>query len=211
MDDFLTALNSKALGADRVPKLEDMFYGTPDLMPTEDREEMIFKYTYLSESIPSLAREYRVTPNALHQYILDEEIEQKKTKTEEELVQFESEVSAKYKNLRVRLSGLLALHTAKVWRYLAQSEENILLALSHATDELRNAAFVDTRALSSLASVHTKMTDRHALFTNAMNVAHDKDIKGLIDVLAQKLNEVLDDIEGSVYKLPSEEKVIGSD
>lgn len=183
------------------------FVGHPDRLPLAARQELIYRYQFLEETIPTLASEYRLTPAALTEWIEEHEIEIQLLETEEDLANFESHVNETYKNLRVRMSGLVPLHTAKAWQSLAISSENLLAALEYATHRLHANAkdgFVDSKELKALTEAHSKMVDKHNLIKQAIEVPAERDMKNIVDAFQKSLEDLFDEIDGSSYTLPSE-------
>lgn len=185
------------------------WYGHPKDLPLSYREELIYRYQFLDESINTLAREYRVTPIALTEWLDENEVQTKVFETDEDLANFETHVNQTYKDLRVRMSGLVALQTVKAWHSLAISEDHILHTLEYATHHMHDQAkggFIDVKALKSLTDAHAKVVDRQILIKQAIEVPADRDLKNVVDGFQKSLKDLFDEIDGSSYSLPSEDK-----
>lgn len=206
MEDFINAYNnSKSPLGDPGTVLEKPFVGDPRRLPKPVVEELLYKFQYLQETIEDLAFFYRVTPRALEQYLETYEVAPEPLDTPEQLAKFESDNNARYKNIRVRLSGLVALHTAQTWSQLAESENNLLASLKNATLHLSTQQYPDAKTISALTTAHNKIVDRHQLIKNAIDVPADRDVKNLIDTITKSLEDVLDRIDSEAPRLPSEE------
>lgn len=205
MNDFVTAYNKNLTSETEEGILEKPFKGSPDNLSQPEIEELKYRFMYLHESVEDLAFLYRLTPQALQNFITREELIMISLSNDDDYAEFESTVTAKYKQNRIKLSGLVTLHTAKSWSQLALAEENLLASLVQATEQARKQVFPDAKTLASLANTHNKLIDRHALIKNAIDVPAVKDAKGIVDALTKSLEDVLDRIDGSSYKLPSED------
>ena len=185
-NDFIKALNNKKDLESPDDTVIRPFIGAPSMLPLAEREELIYRYQYLEESIEFLGTHYQVTPSSLKAWLDKHDIERKELKTEDDLHDFEAHVNETYKSLQVRLLGLVALNSAKAWGSLAISEENILFGLETATKNVSEQRFPDAKTLSSLASAHDKLVGRHELIVKAMETAGDV-VKALKDHLTWEL------------------------
>lgn len=173
MDDFLTAFNNKKQDEAESGTIVRPFISCPTLLPLAERQELVYRFQYLEESIEALALHYRLSPKKVEEYIEEQDIERIALKTEEDIIQFEEHVNALYKSLQVRLIGLTALNTAKTWQSLATAEEDLLASLNNATKAVMAQERPDPKTLSSLVGTHAKIADRHDLIQKGMAAAGD--------------------------------------
>jgi hypothetical protein len=182
------------------------FVGNPANLPLAARQELVYRFQFLDESIHVLASEYRVTPIALEEWLDKHEVEIQALETEEDVAAFETHVQGIYKDLRVRMSGLVPLHTARAWDSLVRSSEHLLASLEYATHRLHAQAkegYVDAKELKALSDVHNKITTQHQLIKQAIEVPADRDMNKIVDAFQKSLEDLFDEIDGSSYKLPS--------
>jgi len=185
-NDFIKALNNKKDLESPEDTVVRPFVGAPTMLPLAERQELIYRFQYLEESVEFLATHYQVTPSSLRAWLNENSIERKALKTEEDLHDFEVHVNETYKSLQVRLLGLVALNSAKAWSSLAVSENNILFGLETASKNVSEQKYPDAKTLSSLASAHDKLVGRHELIVKAMETAGDV-VKALKDHLTWEL------------------------
>jgi hypothetical protein len=185
------------------------FVGDPALLSLPAREELCYRYQYLEESIPTLASDYRVTPKALQDFFLENDIHPQELSTPDQIAAFETRVNETYKSIRIRMSGLVALQTARAWEKLAISEDYLLASLAKASElihEKANNQFVDARELKQLIDAHAKVVDRQQLIREAIKVPAAIDIEGLANTLQKSLEQLLEEIDGDAKKLPKEQE-----
>jgi len=207
MNDFLNKFNEQER-KDSTGALTPVgpFYGTPLRLPPPAQEELIYRYQFLEDSITSLASMFRLTPKALEEWLEDSSISQIQLDTPEAEAEFETHVNETYKQTRIKLSGLVTLHSARAWDSLAESETNLLFSLQRATHLMANLAEdgrVDSQELKRLIDSHAKLTDRQAILHKAIEIPAVRDLENTTDALTKSLKDLLDEIDGSSYKLPS--------
>ena len=188
-NDFIKAFNNKQDNSISDDMVRKPFVGAPSMLPLAERQELIYRYQYLDESIEFLATHYYVTPSSLKAWLNQNDIERKELKTEEDIHDFEVHVNELYKSLQIRLLGLVALNSAKAWESLAMSEENILFGLETASKNVSEQRYPDAKTLASLASAHDKLVGRHELIVKAMDKAGDV-VQALKDHLSWELEVV---------------------
>lgn len=207
MESFFNKYREHEAGTGQLESVLRPFVGDPNLLSLPAREELIFRYQYLEEGIPPLASEFRVTPRALEEYFEENGVFPQSLSTPQELAEFETHVNETYKSIRIRMSGLVAIQSARAWERLAKAEENLLASLVKATELVHEKAsnqFVDARELKQLVDAHAKVVDRQQLIKEAISVPAAADVKGLADALTQSLEDLLNKIDGEGRTLPSE-------
>lgn len=183
MDDFITAYNKKQQNEAGPDTVTRPFIIDPQFLSLADRQELIYKYQYLEESIESLALQYRLAPNKLASWLKDNEISPKTLKSEEEVKEFEKEVTEIYKSIQTRLLGLTVLHSAKAWQSLAQVEEELLASLTNASKAVGLQKHPDHRTIASLANTHERLVSRHAIIQEGLDKA--KESGGLFQAITK--------------------------
>lgn len=173
MDDFLVALNKKQRDNATPGTVDRPFIGEPSLLPLAERQELIYKYQYLEETIEALALHYRLVPTRLQEWLQEQNVERKAIKTEEDMAEFEEHVSGLYSSIQTRLLGLTVLHSAKAWQVLATAEEDLLASVRQASLALSKQEVPDVRAISSLSSTHERLVTRHKIIQEALEKAKD--------------------------------------
>lgn len=184
------------------------FVGKPEALPLPSREEMIYRYQYLDETIPSLARRYRVTPRALTAYFESHNVHRVTLETEEDYEQFQSYTNQLYRDIRVRMSGLVALQSAKAWETLAVTEDNLLASVKAATQNLQqrmDEGYSDIKGLKQLTDTHIKLVDRQDLIKRAIEKPAEYDVSEIANSLSEELKSIMESTEGKLT-LPSEDK-----
>lgn len=184
------------------------FIGHPKNLSLPQRQELVYRFQFLEESVPTLASAYRLTPIALQEWLDENEVAIQRLETEEDIAQFETQVNAAYKDTRIRMTGLVALHSAVAWESLQRSSEDLLASLELAAKRVRSNAqdgFVDVKELKGLIDAHAKVIDKHALIKQAIDVPADRDMNNVVEGLQKTLEDLLDEIDGSSYKLPSQQ------
>jgi hypothetical protein len=206
MNDFFTKYQEYE-GTLQPPVLKP-FVGDPHRLSLPAREELHYRYQYLEESVQELARDFRVTPSALQDYFLENNITPQDLDTPEALATFEDRVNETYKSIRIRMSGLVSIQTARAWESLAISENHLLASLEKASQKIHENAvtsFIDAKELKTLVDAHAKIVDRQQMIKEAINVPAAIDVKGLADSLSKSLESLLDEIDGESKKLPCEQ------
>jgi len=210
MDDFIQKYNDENFTSQfDVNEPLTKFVGDPRNLPLAARQELVYRFQFLEETVSTLASTYRLTPIALEEWLDENEVEIQRLETEEDVANFEAHVNAQYKDLRVRLSGLVALHTARAWESLAVSSEHLLASLEYATQQAHANAkngLVEVKALKSLVDAHSKLTEKHQLIKQAIEVPADRDLKSVVDGFQKSLEDLFNEIDGSSYELPSQAK-----
>jgi len=207
MDDFFSKKRQQEAMSDFGAVLKP-FVGCPTRLSVAKRQELIYRYQYLEESTHTLASEYRLTPKATEDYFKENNISPILLETPEDFAKFEEHVKEVYKNIRVRLSGLVAIQNAIAWDTLAVSEGHLLASLENATRlcQERSEYAVDAKELKQLVDAHAKVIDRQQVIRNAIDVPAKADIEELTDTLARTLEELLDEIDGESRKLPKDQQ-----
>ena len=149
------------------------FVGDPSLLPLAERQEVIYKFQYLEESIESLALQYRLAPPKLETWLKENKVERKRLVSDEEIQAFEKEVTETYKSIQTRLIGLTVLHSAKAWQSLARVEEELLASLENAAKAISEQVNPDHRMLSSLANTHERIVNQHTIIQEGLNKAKE--------------------------------------
>ena len=182
-NDFLTAFNRKKQNQAEPGTVVRPFIGEPQNLPLAQRQELIYKYSYLEESIESLALHYQLTPTRLTQWFSDNNITRKQLLSDDDIQEFEKKVTEIYKSIQTRLIGLTVLHSAKAWESLALTEENLLASLENATSSVSQQEIPDHRTLASLAATHEKIVNRHTIIQEGLNKA--KETGGLFQAITR--------------------------
>ncbi len=172
------------------------FIADPDLLPLASREELIYKYKYLEDSITSLASQYRVRPDMLEDFIEEHQIKRTPLNSAEDFDNLNKYVQEMYVNIRIRLSGLVALQTAKIWEGLAETEDLLLDSLKEAATDLNKASFIDPKTINTLVSAHAKIVDRQELIRRAIEVPAENDIKKIASMLSEDIKDLMESIDG---------------
>lgn len=208
MESFKDAYNKNILGLDKdgsEADLEKPFIGDPYDLSAHEQEELQYRYKYIHDPIDVLARIYRLTPNATEKYILEQNIKQVDLSDPTKLAEFETYVNGKYKKQRIQLTGLVAIHTLKSWKLLAQANDDLLASVGKAAELASLSPDPDPKTLNTLANTHTKLVNQHDMIKQAVQVPAVNDLKGKVDALTKQLEDLIDEIDGDGFKLPSEE------
>lgn len=171
--DFLKAFNKKSTEEAQPGHVVRPFICDPALLPLAEREELIYRYTYLEETVEALGLYYRVAPKMVEDWLARLSIMRKTLDSEADLQAFEAHVNDTYKSIQVRMLGLTALNTAKSWQALAIAEDDILASLKNASKAVSLQEFPDPKTISSLASTHDKLVMRHDIIQKGLDNAGD--------------------------------------
>ena len=181
------------------------FIGSPQLLPLAEREELVYRFQFIGDNIEDLAHQYRLTPSALKQWLKDKDIQPKAVKTDEEKEKFEQYTTELFNQLRLKLTGLVALNTLKNWSHLASVEEALVLQLKAKINDLENQDQVDTKELQVLVNTHNKLIDKLELVKQAVLIPSGQTSKDFVDALSKQLSDIFNSVDGDSYQLPKDE------
>lgn len=171
MNDFLTEFNKKQQENADTGTIIRPFTHCPSLLRLAEKQELIYKYQYLEESVESLAIYYRVTPTRVNEWLKEKNITRKTLDNEADLEAFETHVNTLYKSIQIRMLGLVALNTATSWQSLATAESDLLASLVQAAKVVSEHSHPDPKMISSLATTHDKLVARHAMIQSGIDNA----------------------------------------
>jgi len=202
INDELTEFAQKAAEKNEQQAVyEKPFIADPENLSLASREEMTYKYRFLETTITFLASEYRLNPKLLENYFEEYEIEPELLKTQEDFEKHSQYVIKLYKDIRVRMSGLVALQTAKIWESLAESESMLSTSLELASKEVLASSYIDPKVINVLINAHTKMVDRQQLIKKAIEVPAASDIQEIANVLSEQMKSIMKEVNGD-HSLP---------
>lgn len=202
MEDFVTAYNNKSSAFEPYSK---PFVGTPKKLSPAQQAELLYSYKYLEAPIEKLAEYYALTPLALSEWLELKGAERLNFDDNKALQTFEEEVNQTYKKVRIQLAGLTSLHTAVAWEQLALAELDLLASLRSLAEDLKaRGSSVEPIELHRATKTLSELTNRHSLLNKALDKPYQKDIEEAADSLTKSIEEYLDDIDGTSYKLPQE-------
>lgn len=172
-EDFLEAFNRKNNEAAEDGKVIRPFVGDPSLLPLAERQELVYKFQYLEETVESLALHYKLAPQSLATWLNKHDIIPKELLTEDQILDFEKEVTDTYKSIQTRLLGLTVLHSARAWQSLARSEEDLLASLENASKAVGVQDNPGHNIIASLVKTHEGLVNRHKIIQEGLDKAKD--------------------------------------
>jgi len=139
----------------------------PERLSHLARTEMEYRYVYMSETVEFLADHYRLSVEALEEYIEINQIKRAEIDSQEGIKSFEQFIGNTYKQIKLKMSGMQVMHAAASFDTFIEVEKRLLRTLDDASTQLQQQQVLDPQDLSRLTRTHIALMERQDLLAEA--------------------------------------------